>query len=150
FSKVILLKDYNPLELNLSRDGGQVVDDEGEDYGDDENSGDLGNIERSDIENSDHIEKESVSVDRDDLLDKGKKVLAALADSVGTVDTTGIAMQVDSIKVDDVKPILDAVKGLEKEVKKVPSAVKKEAQMTIGQTLAADSVLRKEAVIPTG
>jgi lipopolysaccharide export system protein LptA len=150
FSKVILLKDYNPLELNLSRDGGQLVDDEGEDYGDDENSGDLGNIERSDIENSDHIEKDSLSVDRDDLLDQGKKVLAALADSVGTVDTTGIAMQVDSIKVDDVKPILDAVKGLEKEVKKVPSAVKKEAQMTIGQTLAADSVLRKEAVIPTG
>lgn len=36
FSKMILVKDYKPLNLNLDRNGGQVLEDADEDYGDED------------------------------------------------------------------------------------------------------------------
>lgn len=135
FSKMILLKDYKPLQLNLSRDGGQLLVEE-EDYGDDDDFGedDLG------------ID----SMDLDDVELPGQKDLS-LTDSVANlqIDTgdTPKDLSRDSTRQVEVKPPSNAAKG---QIKKPAAVTKSPAELNIAQTLQADSVLRQQAVIPTG
>lgn len=49
FSRMILAKDYIPLDLKLDRSGGQMLEEAEEDYGDDENGeGDFTNFQNTD------------------------------------------------------------------------------------------------------
>ena len=134
FSKMILLKDYKPLQLNLSRDGGQLLVEE-EDYGDDDDFGD------------------DLGVDTMELGDvelPGQKNLL-LTDSVANlqIDTGDRPKDLsrDSTRQVEVKPPSNAAKG---QIKKPAAVTKNPAELNIAQTLQADSVLRQQAVIPTG
>lgn len=134
FSKMILLKDYKPLQLNLSRDGGQLLVEE-EDYGDDDDFGDDLGVD---------------SMELGDVELPGQKNLL-LTDSVANlqIDTGDRPKDLsrDSTRQVEVKPPSNAAKG---QIKKPAAVTKNPAELNIAQTLQADSVLRQQAVIPTG
>src|SRR5690606_13887706 len=134
FSKMILLKDYKPLQLNLSRDGGQLLVEE-EDYGDDDDFGDDLGVD---------------SMELGDVELPGQKNLL-LTDSVANlqIDTGDRPKDVsrDSTRQVEVEPPSNATKG---QSKKPAAVTKNPAELNIAQTLQADSVLRQQAVIPTG
>lgn len=134
FSKMILLKDYKPLQLNLSRDGGQLLVEE-EDYGDDDDFGDDLGVDTMEL---------------DDVELPGQKDLL-LTDSVANlqIDTGDRPKDLsrDSTRQVEVEPPSHAAKG---QIKKPAAVTKNPAELNIAQTLQADSVLRQQAVIPTG
>lgn len=134
FSKMILLKDYKPLQLNLSRDGGQLLVEE-EDYGDADDFGDDLGVD---------------SMELGDVELPGQKNLL-LTDSVANlqIDTGDRPKDLsrDSTRQVEVEPPSHAAKG---QIKKPAAVTKNPAELNIAQTLQADSVLRQQAVIPTG
>lgn len=173
FSRVILLKDYNPLQLNLSRDGGKLIADEGEDFGDDEDDNSEGESVEQNLgpDNKESVEKQGqllegvglvdsteLSIDSipkiDTKSDPDKKEEIAeeqgqLLEKVDLVDSTKLS--IDSIPKIDAKLDLDTANISEKKIeKKVLSLSKKQENLSIGATLAADSVLRQQAEIPVG
>lgn len=143
FSRMIPLKDYKPLELNLSRDGGALLVEEEEDYGDGDDFG------------GDDLGLEAADLDQGDLTDEVgqlKRGVEVSADStqrkvVASLDTVSDALR-DSIPKVDLKPVVDLVK---KEAERPRTKPKGSAtEQSVAQTLKADSVLRQQAVIPTG
>lgn len=169
FSKVILLKDYKPLELNLSRDGGQLIEDEGEDFGDTEEDGDLagGQSEGEDLQLGEEesassllgdtslmegiASRDSVKLEVDSITNSGIDNLTGLMDSVSSVAVDSVQVLVDSVVSNVVKSATDTAKSVEKSLRESRLPTKKgEVKSTIDQTLQADSLLRDRAVIPTG
>lgn len=111
YSKVILAKDYKPLNLNLDRNGGAIMVQDDVNYGDDEDDDDLKIITGSD----------SISIE-------------------------GNTITIDSVQQNlPKKKVIDSVKNNAKKSKMI---AKKEDPFLISQTLKADSVLRKNTVIP--
>lgn len=109
YSRMIFVKDYNALNLNLNKDGGPIDEVIDVNYGDDED-----------------IITDSISIDNEASIDE-------LAE--------GTKKLVKENK-DKVKPPIKPA------VKKNTNNTKKEEPLSIDQTLKADSILRKNAVIP--
>ncbi len=109
FSRMILVKDYHPLNLNLNRDGGPIDEVIDVDYGDD-----------------DDIITDSISinndVDRDNFVANSQKSVIEAKDNI---KSAGKAT-----------------------VKKNTNKDKQKEPLSIDKTLQADSILRKNAVIP--
>lgn len=107
YSRMILAKDYKPLDLKLNKDGGAIEEDVEIDYGDD---GD-----------DEIIITDNLSEGEQDLDEK----------------------PLQSIKTPDI-----AKKQVKPSIKKAVNTAKKEDDLSIEKTLKADSLLRKNAVIP--
>ncbi|WP_240458422.1 OstA-like protein [Sphingobacterium luzhongxinii] len=120
FSQMILVKDYKPLELNLSRDGGKMEVDEEIDYGD-ENDG----VSDSTLTN----QKDSVQSD--------------IENTLKPIVEKEIASSKPLIKKDTVKTTAPAKN---KPAQGIPNRIGD--RQNIGSTLKADSVLRQKAVVP--
>lgn len=142
FSKMILLKDYKPLQLNLSRDGGQLLVDEEEDYGSDDDFGEDVGLDTNSLERSElTVEKGQLKRDLKVPVDSARSNLEEFP------DTANETMQ-DSIPKVDTKSVIDSVKKkLEKPIAKTE---RNAIEPSVMQTLKADSVLRQQAVIPSG
>lgn len=131
FSKVILLKDYNALNLNLSRDGGQIEADTDEDYGDDD-------VNEPGLE--------SIVDSLGNTLDLGLDSLEITARDSTSFDSVrnNIAIKKDTVqsvaeKKVEIKP---------KTEQKIPAPKTAGTRDHIESTLRADSLLRRDAVIP--
>jgi len=130
FSKVILVKDYKPLDLQLNRDGGAILDDIDKDYGD----------EDSDPSINDPLGLDSLGIDSlgiDSLQIENLKTLTDSATSIVGVQKDLIdkaASEIDTSTIKKTKPLIEATKKV----------------LTLDQTIKADSVLRNTSVFPTG
>ncbi|SKB57886.1 OstA-like protein [Parapedobacter luteus] len=155
FSKLILLKDYLPKVFDLDREGGEIDDFEDEDYGDDYgNMDDTGSSDGMDEPpplSSDSLQTDTAVIDslqrqpRDSLEAFPATLLDTLKappDSLSTPKTADPAINM-AIKADS------AV--LQTHLNRVAAAPLETAGLDIlARNLAADSVLRGQAVIPTG
>lgn len=120
FSRMILVKDYKPLALNLSRDGGKMEVDEDIDYGDENNE----------------LSDSTLAIAKDTLQTDIKNTVKSIVEKE-------IASSKPSIKKDTVKTTAPA------KSKAVPGAPNRIGdRQHIGNTLKADSVLRQKAVVP--
>lgn len=130
FSKMILVKEYKPLNLNLSRDGGQLIEDVDVDYGTDEDP-----VLQTSADGQEPLLTDTLS---------GK-------DGSPTVLTEAISIVPDTIPPPDLKKdTIPSVKAGQIPAKP-PTVRKRPADTsTIDQTLRADSVLRQSAPMPTG
>lgn len=132
FSQVIPLRDYIPKVFELNREGGEIIDYEDQDYGADPSD-----------------EPEEQPFDMDTLLPDtvGTDILGMPpVDSLKTPPDSAAAVQ-KTEEVPMAAPV--ALKTHLKRVEAAPLA----AQLghdALARSLAADSVLRKQAVIPTG
>lgn len=132
FSKMILVKEYNPLILNLDRDGGQLIDDDDVDYGDDEEMGDDpfgGEIETALINEAEALEG-----------------LKGLTDSLALAGDTIPPKVLPTDPPDTIEQVKPPI-TLEQIV---PARPPLPGAPTISQTMLADSVLRQNAQMPTG
>lgn len=150
YSRMIMLRDYQALDLKLNRDGGEIESDDDIDYGD---------------------EEDDYGLDEDDA-EPGKARGANLRDAVGaTLDSLSagdISLEglMDSIPIDSVAadsllktlpletpPIelpAEVKKTIPKDTAKKVSDVKEPARADISRSMRQDSILRQEAqaVIP--
>lgn len=130
FSRMILVKDYNPLNLNLSRDGGQLIGDEDIDYGEDDEFGDAPFDTEEDPTLTDTISNTTPA----------SKVLT---DSIQAINEN---IKLPDLATDSISP------SSPRTVSSRPPAAQTVQKDTssIEQTLKADSVLRQHAPMPTG
>lgn len=130
YSKMIPRSEYIPLNLNLSRDGGQLMDEEEDDYS-------SFDITPPDERGETLKDSTSAEVQPDSLATRD----SIQADANLLSDSTAILKAADSIAVnlaDKTPPIqvpIDTAKGFEKRIER---------------DLAADSILRQGAIIPQG
>lgn len=134
FSKMILLKDYKPLDLNLSRDGGQLLVDQEVDYG-----------------GGDEFDDDDIILDSIDT-DPGEAIIELPKGSVQDMvteahDTLGDSLK-NSISNNEVKRVVDSAKTKAQTSVVVPKS--SNVEQNIARTLQADSVLRQQAIIPSG
>ena len=130
YSKMIPRSEYFPLNLNLSRDGGQLLDEEEDDY----SSFDITPPDESGetFQDSTAAQVQPDSLARPDSTQAAGSLLS---------DSTANLKAVDSVAVnllDKTSPIqipIDTAKGFEKRIER---------------DLAADSILRQGAIIPQG
>ncbi|WP_317192379.1 OstA-like protein [Sphingobacterium faecale] len=122
YSRMILVKDYKPLELNLSRDGGKLEADEDVDYGDDEGT-----------ETTD-----STNVNIKDSIQQQLQIVEEVAQQE-VVSPAKPVIKKDSIKT----PVPLKPKNAIIEPNRIGD------RQNIGSTLKADSILRQKAVVPT-
>ncbi len=123
YSRMILVKDYKPLQLNLSRDGGKLEADEEKDYGDDEDDND--SIADSTTLNL----KDSLQQQLGEITETKKEETPVPAKP--------------TVKKDSVKaPVPLKPKTVATEPNRIGD------RQNIGSTLKADSVLRQKAVVP--
>lgn len=120
FSRMILAKDYKPLALNLSRDGGKMEVEEDVDYGDED--GEL---------------SDSIGTNKQDSLQSDLEKKGTL------IAEKEIASSKPLVKKDTVKA---AIPTKNKPAPAVPNRIGD--RQHIGNTLKADSVLRQKAVVP--
>lgn len=136
FSRVILLKDYKPLNLNLDPSGGSLIVEDDVDYGDDSDS-----TENSEFPNLGN-DTDSLGISNAiDSLSKGRGIDSVKLDkkdlSIPTkIDSTDQAKKTQTVK-EPVKP-------------KAVQNTKKVDPPTIEATIKSDSLLRQKAVIPVG
>jgi len=123
FSKVIPVKDYHPLQLNLDRSGGQLIEDQEQDYGDEQ-------------EVDETIEQDSSSV----LLDSTVLQLDIRTLPDSTTSNTVVDEQIE----------IESIKSPPKPKVKLPPLDRETANSSIDLTQRADSTLREQAIIPTG
>jgi len=152
FSQVIPLKDYIPKVFELDREGGALDEYEDEDYGEnfDEMEGMDADTTDSLIvappgDNPEEFPKDSVANQPDSLANVSK----APPDSTKALPDSG-AVRVDTVLA-NVSPKTDSAL-LKTHIKRV-EAVPLQTQAThdvLARNLAADSVLRAQASIPTG
>lgn len=147
YSRMIMLRDYQALDFKLDRSGGEIEIDDDVDYGDEE-----------DYETSENdVEAENIM----HLPDSAQ----AVTDSV-SMDSVSVESIIDSIPIDPVmrdsldtalskkveeEPIIEKPAAIKKPLvdfkKKIP-VIKEAARADIARSMAQDSVLREEAVIP--
>ena len=121
FSKVIPVRDYRPLQLNLDRDGGQLLADTEQDYGDEDNKD-------ANQDSTITLDSTAVQLSLDSL---------ALKDSSHTIRADKLIKKPETVSKPKVKPV-------------APKPKKGTADESIDVTLKADSTLRQKAIIPTG
>lgn len=119
FSRMILVKDYKPLQLNLSRDGGKMETDDEPDYGDD-----------NDLSDSTQVSE------KDTLKGEIEKIIKPIVEKE-------TASSKPLLKKDTDKTV-PSVKN--KPLTGLPNRIGD--RQNIGTTLKADSVLRQKAVVP--
>ena len=123
YSRMILVKDYNPLQLNLSRDGGKLEADEEKDYGDDEDDNDT--------------KTDSTTLNLKDSLQQ------QLEDSAEIKKEDAPLPIKPTVKIDSIKtPVPLKPKTATTEPNRMGD------RQNIGSTLKADSVLRQKAIVP--
>ena len=153
FSQLIPLKDYLALEFNLNRDGGDIDEFEDEDFGSDfddlDNSGFQSDLETDPLSTDlslmtpDSIPEAIPDSLRQDVVDS----LKAPPDSLATTLDSTIVAKADSTLAKLVKTDVTALKPQIQRVQTVPLSAGRDM---LERNLAADSVLRSQAVIPTG
>ena len=145
YSRMIMLRDYQALNLKLNRDGGEIEVYDDVDYGDDEeeygsDDPDL-DTEETPIAAADSINDRSNDVSIDTLM--GDIKLDSIAtDSVSTTPLENTAEQtpiVDPTPAKKVSPLASPKKT---------GAIKEPARTDITRSMRQDSILRQEAVIP--
>ncbi|TJZ61557.1 hypothetical protein FAZ15_08250 [Sphingobacterium olei] len=127
FSKVILLKEYNALDLKLDRSGGELIVEDDVDYGDNDDS---------------DLDEDSIDLDTDSAaltlnLDSGETVI----DNLEKIDILQETIPDSIPKNIPKKPTIQTKKPLNN---------KKDEPLSIEATIKADSLTRQNAVIPTG
>lgn len=122
FSKMILVKDYKPLQLNLSRDGGKMEADDEPNYGDDE-----------DGTTNDSTAVSLPKVSQDSTLKQIKNI-----DQKEEIKKAAPA----------VKKELANKATVTKAKTNVAEPNRMGNRQEIGSTLKADSVLRQKAIVP--
>ncbi|QNL52441.1 hypothetical protein H8S90_07490 [Olivibacter sp. SDN3] len=169
YSRVILLKDYEPIVLNLQRDGGDLDEDEEEDYNDDYDEGipeeEGGGEAILPTEVTDSLANDSTQVSSVDSVDQ-KPPKDILTDSLPIVETDSTAhKKTEDLSADSLMKIALADSLLQKEVpekiteEEISKAVIKTTQLQndtllksererISLELAADSLLLDSANIP--
>jgi lipopolysaccharide export system protein LptA len=127
FSKVIPLKEYIALDLKLDRSGGELIVEDDVDYGDNDDS---------------DLEGDSIDLDTDSAaltlnLDSGETVI----DNLEKIDILEKTIP-DSIQKNiSLKPVIQTKK---------PVSNQKSEPLSIEATIKADSLMRQNAIIPTG
>lgn len=122
YSRMILVKDYKPLELNLSRDGGKLEVDDETDYGDDED---------------DNEPTDSTQIATKDT------ILHQLDQTVPVTKQEEIPLTKPMVKKDSVKtPTPLKPKTAITEPNRIGD------REHINSTLKADSVIRQKAIVP--
>lgn len=123
YSRMILAKDYLPLDLKLNRDGGELIVDDDEDYGDDDD----------DMEG---FSDSTFNTETDSL----KTNLGTTIDSIksNVIDQTNITKN-DTLVTSPPKKTIS---------KPTVDKQKKTDSTSIENTLKADSVLRNQVIIP--
>lgn len=158
FSKVILLKDYHPMTLNLMRDGGDLdEDEEAESSYDADQPDDLtsdgfdvltppDNNEPPDI---DSLGRDSLGVDslRKQLRIEDEAPPDIAADSLMKTQEVSVAKKPSAPVNVSQQFISDAVK---RNRKHTADPILNSARASVGRDLAADSTLRSQSVIPKG
>lgn len=135
FSKVILAKDYIALDLKLSRDGGQLIVEEEENYGEEEEGNPLESVQDS----------LTLTIDSN-LVDSVKHAL--VIDSIGSI-IDSVAVQVDSvINKASIPKDMSPHPSVKDAAPKIKKNNKNKEPLSISQALKADSILRKNAEIP--
>ena len=130
FSRLILLKEYIPKVFELDREGGELDEYEDEDFG-----GDFGNMD---------------SISQDSLTQLPADSIKAPADSLRAPPDSLALDKMDTAHIDMTLETDSAVlKTHIKRVEAVPLATRL-GHDALTTNLAADSVLRAEAVIPKG
>lgn len=122
YSKMIPAKDYHPLQLNLDRSGGQLLDEKEPDYGDDE-------------EGEKPIGQDSIA---------GVAIESVRADSLAQKDSSRVEIP-ESLTPKDTVSTPKTKKPVGS-----PKLQKPPQEGRIEVELKADSTLRQEAIIPTG
>ena len=121
YSRMILAKDYIALNLNLSRDGGQMEADNEEDYGDDESFQDSSKNEELDL--ATNLNKEQIAIEN---------------------TTNKIA---SSSKKETVSPKKINNKNNVAPINKTPIGLHDDRKQ-IENTIKADSIIRQKAIVP--
>lgn len=176
FSKVILLKDYQTLNLNISRDGGEIEEDEDEgidaadehDDGTEDRTGLIPStnlLPKTEKSNTDSLSTDSTRNDM--LLDVGN-IDNRVGDSLSVRLDTTPALDLDSAaiaqKINAIAAVQDTIKKPNRDTidqqkeKKIPvqpnvakdrkDSVDASLRADIGQQLLADSVMMTKAPIP--
>lgn len=152
YSRMIMLRDYKALDFKLDRSGGELETDDDVDYGDEDDYGsdDIGVETEGQTQASDSVKTVIDSVSMDSISVDG------ILDSI-PIDSTAInRMEVDSIETAVAKKVEEKL-TIEKpaEIKKgIPvdstkkTAIKEAARADIARSMAQDSILRQQAVIP--
>lgn len=127
FSKVIPLKEYIALDLKLDRSGGELIIEDDVDYGDNDDS---------------DLERDSIDLDTDSAaltlnLDSGETVI----DNLEKIDILQKNIPNSIQKNIPQKPAIQTKKPLNN---------KKDEPLSIEATIKADSLMRQNAIIPTG
>lgn len=152
YSRMIMLRDYKALDFKLDRSGGELETDDDINYGDEDDFGlDDNDVETKNLTQlrdsvktiADSVSMDSISVD-------------GIMDSI-PIDSTAInRIGMDSVETAVAKKVEEKL-TIEKpaEIKKaIPvdstkkTAVKETARADIARSMAQDSVLRQQAVIP--
>lgn len=121
YSRMILAKDYKPLQLNLSRDGGKLEIDDEQDYG-----------EQEDDELTDSTQTAITDSVQSSIVEKAQEIAEK-----------EISTKKEITKSDTAKAaITNKIKASTKEPNRVGD------RQNIGSTLKADSLLRQKAVVP--
>jgi len=154
FSQLILLKDYVPMVFDLDREGGEIIDYEEEDYGEDFGSPDSLQLIPDSAETlpdtSDILSRtaqtlpDSLHAGRDSL----QAAMKAPPDSIMAADDAAIT---DSAAAAELarKPDSAVLKTHTERVKAVTTRPDL-GQDALAKSLTADSLLRAQAIIPTG
>ncbi|MFZ4863535.1 OstA-like protein [Sphingobacterium sp. Mn56C] len=135
YSRMILRKDYKPLNLNLKRDGGELITEDNKDYGDDEDANTDDNTAPLDDLSTDSLT--AASVDANPLASKTQ-------DSLQKKDAP---KSVAPLKANSKAKPATATTATSTAARIAPSK-KRDDGISIESTLKADSILRKKAVIP--
>ncbi|NGM64713.1 hypothetical protein G5B43_05495 [Sphingobacterium sp. SGR-19] len=138
YSRVIMLRDYKALDFKLDRSGGEIETDEDIDYGDEDDYGSNDNGVETDslTQLSDSVKTTIDSVSRDSIFVNG------VIDSI----------EASAAKRIEEKSTIDKATGIKKVTPinstKPAAVVKEAARADIPRSMAQDSVLRQQAVIP--
>jgi len=147
YSRMIMLRDYNALDFKLDRSGGEIETDEDIDYGDEEDYGpdDNGTAPENTTSSSDTTQAVMDGVSIDSISVEGIidsiPLDSVQRDSVETALTKKIAEESTIQK-------LAPIKKPQADTTKKAGVVKEAARADIARSMAQDSVLRQEAIIP--
>ncbi|WP_169719486.1 OstA-like protein [Olivibacter sitiensis] len=148
YSKIILLKDYQSLNLNISRDGGEIEEDEGDSFGmgEEEDPADILPSSQDQVERPNL--QDSLSLDTNQLTGDSSRTqhgLDSLSRPPEALDSTSIAKKIDSTvrAVDTTKKVLaPAIVKANKDT--MPASLRAD----IGEHLKADSAMMLQSYIP--
>lgn len=147
YSRMIMLRDYNALDFKLDRSGGEIETDDDVDYGDEEDYG----------LDDDGAEPANTTP----LPDAAQAVMDSISLDSNSVEGIIDSIPVDSVRRDSVEttltrkveenPIVEKPATIKKPLldsAKKTTVVKEAARADIARSMAQDSVLRQEAIIP--